>query len=417
MWSRFLKEKNDFQEKKPESESEFDLSDLEREITMATFEEQFNNLKCMVENLTLRLNQSEPQIVVHKDLEVTVTNAKDVSLDIFKTLPEFDGDRKKYATWRSTAHTAMKLLSNHTDSMRYYEALMIVRNKIVGAASNILNNYNTPFNFEAIVDRLDFTYADKRDLYVLEQELSILQQNKSSIDDYYDQINEKLNAIVNKINMTYKDKNTANAFIDDANTKALRTFITGLSHRKGELLYAANPKTLPEAYARLQMIINDQERINYANTYNFKRREREDQKYQGKHQEFDQKYQVKHQNFRHPQFKWQPKNDQVELQNNNNDREPQNSKFMKRLEPMDIDKSSMNVNIDRAGSSKRFNTFKRDYSQQLSSQHKKKLQRINNVNADTNADAKTIVEEELEDDDSEDDEDDSKSVSSIFLDE
>lgn len=90
---------------------------------------------------------------------------------------------------------------------------------------------------------------------------------------------------------------------------------------------------------------------------------------------------------------------------------------MKRPEPMDVDKSSMNVNIDRAGSSKRFNTFKRDYSQRLSSQHKKKLQRINNVNADTNADAKTIVEGELEEDEY-DDEDDSKSVSSsIFLDE
>lgn len=104
--------------------------------------------------------------------------------------------------------------------------------------------------------------------------------------------------------MTYKQKNTANAFIEDANTKALRTFITGLSHRKGELLYAANPKTLPEAYARLQMFINDQERINFANIYNFKMKEKEsEQKY----------FQMKRQNL-HPQFKWHSRNNREELQ-------------------------------------------------------------------------------------------------------
>lgn len=37
-------------------------------------------------------------------------------------------------------------------------------------------------------------------------------------------VNEKLNHIVNKINMTCREKTTANAFIEGANIKELRTF-------------------------------------------------------------------------------------------------------------------------------------------------------------------------------------------------
>lgn len=205
----------------------------------------------------------------HENLAIKVTKPEDVSLTIFKSLPEFTGDREKYATWKSVTRTAIKLMDEHKQSMRYFEALMVVRNKITGAASNILNNYNTPFNFEAIIDQLDFTYADKRPLYIIEQELLVLQQDKLSVDEFFDLVNEKLNQIVNKINLTYEQADISEAFIEGANEKALRTFVTGLSNRKGQLLYASKPKSLPEAYAMLQTIIHDQQRINFSNQYNF----------------------------------------------------------------------------------------------------------------------------------------------------
>lgn len=199
----------------------------------------------------LRANQPAP-VEEYRDLTFNIQRAEDVSLNLFKTLLEFSGDRTAYATWRTIVKTAMKLLENHQASMQFCQALMIVRNKITGAASNILKNYNTAFNSEAIIDRLDFTYADKHPLYVLEQELLVLQQNKLSIDEFFDKVNEKLNAIVNKINMTHTTPATARAFIESYNEKALRTFITGLSYRKGEILYASNPSSLPDAYAKLQ---------------------------------------------------------------------------------------------------------------------------------------------------------------------
>lgn len=61
---------------------------------------------------------------------------------------------------------------------------MIIRNKVIVGASNILNNYNTAFNLEAIIDRLNFNHADKRPLYVIEQEFLVLQQNKLSMDGF-----------------------------------------------------------------------------------------------------------------------------------------------------------------------------------------------------------------------------------------
>lgn len=212
---------------------------------------------------------------------------------------------------------AIKLLENHKTTMKFFETLMIIRNKIIGPASNILNNYNTAFNFEEVIDRLDFTYADKRPLYILEQELLVLQQARLSIDEFFDKVNEKLNAIINKINMTHKEKTTSKALIEDANEKAFRTFITGLNHKKGELLYASNPKSLPEAYARLQTITSDQERIHYANRDHYKEKEQ----------------------VHNPQFKFR------EFQPVHQFRRNEQPKPNIQDEPLDIDKSSTNVNV------------------------------------------------------------------------
>lgn len=63
---------------------------------------------------------------------------------------------------------------------------------------------------------MDFTHADESPLYVIEQEPLVFRQNKLSMDEFYGLVNEKLNRIVNKINMTCKEKTTANAFIEGA---------------------------------------------------------------------------------------------------------------------------------------------------------------------------------------------------------
>lgn len=300
---------------------------------------------------------ANPTVEEHRALTFNIQRPEDVSLNLYKTLPEFSGDRMNYATWRNIVKTAMKLLENHQNSMQYCQALMITRNKIIGAASIVLNNYNTPFNFEAIIARLDFTYADKRPIYIMEQELLVLQQNRLSIDEFFDKVNEKLNAIINKINMTHTDQATTQALMMGVNEKALRTFITGLNSRRGEILYASNPTSLPEAYAKLQTIIHDHERIRFANRYNHTdQNKRNFESYPAKN----------------PQFRF---------------KEPEKASVQIETTPMEVDRTSTQVHLEQPKSQNAFNPmnsyFKRNLSHQNSNQQNSnqriKQQRINNM--------------------------------------
>lgn len=334
--------------------------------TMEIVENQVRMLQAQIAAMQEQFESlgNSPKIEEFEEVKVNVQDVKEISLDMFKTLPEFGGDREKYAAWRSSAMNVMKIFENHTDKPKYFEALNIVRNKITGAASETLTNYNTVFNFDAIISRLDFTYSDKRPIYIIEQEMIVLQQKGLNIEDFYDAVNKKLNALINKINMTHKERSVAKAMVQDAAEKALRTFVTGLRGDLGRILYASNPSTLPEAYAKIQTIINDQERIRFANQYNRPR--------------FDE-----HEPARlNPNFKPRPK---MPFQ-------PQQAKNDK-PEPMDVDRSSMNVNIGSP---------KRQWSGQHSnSKNNRKFQRINqtemvdNDKANNEPDSDQEEEEEI----------------------
>lgn len=309
-----------------------------REATMEALAEQIRLLQEQMATMNHQLQALDQtaSIEEYQEVRVRVQDVKDISLDIFKTLPEFGGDRNKYAACRNSAMNVMKIFVGHTDKPRYFEAL---RNKIDGAASDALTNYNTVFNFDAIIARLDFTYADKRPIYIIEKEMIVLQQKNLSVEDFYDEVNKKLNALINKINMTHKERGIAEAMVRDASDKALRTFVTGLTGSLGRILYASNPTTLPEAYAKtkLQTIANDQERIKFANQYNQARI-------------------VKQEPSRiNPDFK--PKS-KTPFQNKRD-----------KPEPMEVDRSSLNVNI---GSPKRQRS-----EQHSSSKNNRKFQRVN----------------------------------------
>lgn len=242
-------------------------------------------------------------------------------------------------------------------------------------------------------------------MYILEQELTVLQQGKTTLDEFFDKVNERLNSIVNKINMTYKEEQTAKAFIDQANEKALRTFITGLNSRKGEVLYASKPKSLPEAYAMLQTILNDQERISYANRFN-----RSEER----------------QTLRNPQFKpiqYQSRNFENHPINKAGNFQSYRENSQKIAEAMEVDRTSTAVNVERNQSNRNVDaSYKRDLSKnntRASFDQQKKVQRINNV-ADEAGYARTIVHDEHPEIDFDDEFDgtvnvDSDETSSIFL--
>lgn len=393
------------------------FSEIETDSKIAKMEqlkEQITAIQASLEALTTRITTIENPAVVeeYKD-EVPVTTK--ASLSAIKALPEFNGKAEEYPSWRSLIKTTMKYISK-ADNENYLNALLMIKAKIRGPAAAILSNHATPLNFDAIVDRLDYSYADQRAMYVIEQELIVLQQGRMTVHEFYDKINEKLNMIITKIHMSHKEPAVANALIDNMREKALRTFITGLSNNVGHVLYSSNPKTLADAYARLQTILSDRDRMTFATQYN--RNEASGSNYNHRNRsELNQSHQVDH--------KLSLTKNRMQGQSNTNDQRkpfeiqrqfnpnftPKNeSPFVNKQpfamkptsmsnakhEPMEIDKSSMNVNVDNK---RRFQPDSMQYSRQ------NKFQRVNNIEnaADDDCDETNEI-------------DDTQSEASIFLD-
>lgn len=107
--------------------------------------------------------------------------SSNVSLDTVNALPIFNGEKNKYATWRSMTSTAMMPLMNQKTTMLYFQALLIIRRtKITGSASNVLDDEN--FTFENIINQLDLIYAvdDKLCNFDEEKQISTDQLNNTS---------------------------------------------------------------------------------------------------------------------------------------------------------------------------------------------------------------------------------------------
>jgi len=130
----------------------------------------------------------------------------------------------------------------------------------------VLSSYNTPFNFKAIIDRLDFTYADKRPIYLIEQELSTLRQGNLTLIEYYDEVARKLTLLISKTIMKFH-ANLAASLNKKYRMDALRIFISGSKKQLSDILFSARPKDLPSAWALAQEVEANHERFHFANNY------------------------------------------------------------------------------------------------------------------------------------------------------
>lgn len=223
--------------------------------------EQIQNLTDAVQRLqTNQVEVFEP-VTIQTGVGIGKTN-----LDLVKSLPQFGGDPKEYPAWREAAKFAMNYYLKGSET--YYVAMGILRNKIISEANSTLSAFNTIFNFDAIISRLDQCYSDKRPLYLLENELSVLRQGKLSITEYYDQVNKQLTLIINKIIMTHSGKEEIiEALNDRARSNALRVFISGLRRPLCDICFSTNPPDLPTALATAQELEQNHERYKFANAF------------------------------------------------------------------------------------------------------------------------------------------------------
>lgn len=190
----------------------------------------------------------------------------DESLEVIKSLPVFNG-KTSYVSWREAANNSMSLYKK--GSRRYYAALTILRNKVVEEANDIITNHGTVLNLEAILSRLDFAYSDKRPLHIIEQEMSIMRQGSLTILDYYNEVNKKLTALINKTIMTHGSISELTNELNKKNRQhALRVFITGLNAPLANILFSLAPTDLPNALAKAQELESNNIRANFALQFN-----------------------------------------------------------------------------------------------------------------------------------------------------
>ncbi|KAH8274858.1 hypothetical protein KR026_000785, partial [Drosophila bipectinata] len=186
-----------------------------------------------------------------------------------KSLPDFEGKCETYVSWRKAAHVAFKVFEKYEGSSTYYKALGIMRNKIKGSANTVLASFNTPLNFKAMISRLDFTYADKKPVYLIEQELSTLRQGDMTLTEFYEEVEKKLTLLTNKTIMTF-DNALASTLNEKHRVDALRVFITGVRKTLSDILFAKSPKDLPTAVALAQEVESNHERYQFALNYSRK---------------------------------------------------------------------------------------------------------------------------------------------------
>lgn len=298
------------------------LQSIVQSAVLAALQAQNEHLDKRFEQMAKSFTESKVKsIVVYEDITINREIKCDESLDVVKCLPEFSGDEKKeiYVSWRKAAHKAFHVFEPFVGSSKYYQALTIIRSKVRGKADSTLTSFDTAHNFDAIIARLDFTYADKRPMYLLEQQLSTLRQGNSTILQYYDEVEKCLTLLTNKTVMSYEPL-VAIKFNEKYRQDALRVFISGLKRSLSDTLFAARPASLPAALALAEELEGNRERYQFAAGY---------QKHIEKDEDKGNKLvsEKPKQEFKNPHF---------EIKNSL----PTRPKSEARIEPMDVDPSS-----------------------------------------------------------------------------
>jgi len=182
------------------------------------------------------------------DLFLWITVPCDLPLHIVKSIPDFTGIQDEYVAWRQSATYAYELFKLYNGSSAHYQAVTIIRNKIRGPARALLVSYNTMLNFDAILARLDCSYADKTSLHLLRQGLESVRQGDQTFMQYYDEVERKLTLVTNKIVIRH-DTERATLLNTEVRGDILHVFISGLKKSLRAVVFPAQPRDLPAALA------------------------------------------------------------------------------------------------------------------------------------------------------------------------
>lgn len=238
------------------------LEDIQTQIeeVLTRLQVSENKIEVLTNLQTSDEERSFPTLrtTTYEDITARIESGDQIQLESYKSIPVFDGDKTKYQSWRNQVTRRMKMIENFKGHAKYEAALGIVRAKITGSASDTLTNNQTAYNIDAIIERLDASYADQRPLYIIEAEMESIKQYGKSLQEYHDSINQALNLYISKITLSYESEDQRKVLTNQAQIKAIRTFIIGLKSRAmRNILYGGKYATLAQVYTTAQTVYYD----------------------------------------------------------------------------------------------------------------------------------------------------------------
>ncbi|CRK86808.1 CLUMA_CG000639, isoform A, partial [Clunio marinus] len=186
--------------------------------------------------------------------------------DNIKLLPEFDGDSKKLKEWIDQVDDIVEGFRAFHQEPFWRDWLRKIRNKIIGKASDALNQNNTANNWDDIRETLREYFQDPRDLSTLCQGIPYLKQGYRSVLDFYKEVSELTAQINQKISAEPRYEGHTNAVTHFASQLTKNAFIDGLNYPYSALTRNANPATLVAAFRAAETQFMADARIRSKNT-------------------------------------------------------------------------------------------------------------------------------------------------------
>lgn len=213
-----------------------------------------------------RINEGGP-LVVYEQIPHNSAIPCNEPLDLVKSIPSFDGKQDEYVAWRTAVVNAYEIYKPYLDNSRAYQAVGIIRNKVIGPAGVMLTSHNTVLNFDAIIARMDCAYAEQTPIEVTQQQMVTMRQGELPLMSFYNEIERKLTLIISKTLLSY-DTNTAAILNNRSRQEALTAFVSGLKKSVRHVVLSAAPKDLPSALAVAQRAESCNERAWFVASFN-----------------------------------------------------------------------------------------------------------------------------------------------------
>lgn len=230
-----------------------ELNEMRAQLQHRT--EQVHELQLASPELELERMQSEitalrQQISEREDLsQVDMNNefSKGRVPDLIKGLPIFNGNPKQVSQWIQSVDRILDLYKHLQNSSLYPLWLQEIRNKITGEAGDLLCSNGTSLNWAEIKQQLNILYGDKRELSTLLQKLFSLKQARSSVGEFYSQIQDCFTGISTQIQMN-AEWTVPTELVRFVDKICLEKFIDGLEEPYSSHTGLLQPKNLNQAF-------------------------------------------------------------------------------------------------------------------------------------------------------------------------